>query len=261
VPRESSRLQGRSRFSVRTAALIRHPFETWDRLRGRVEIAREPPPPRYVADDRWEARLHECFGVPWPCASADVFSRIWANLSSELAEFGVGHDADSGLAQAIFCTASHTAPHRMIEIGVARGISTRFELEAIALNGFGSLWSIDLPPLLEGWRGQVAQAVPSSLRGPWTYIRGSARRRLPRLLSRVGSIDLFVHDGLHTTPSVLRELELAWTFLRPGGFMIVDDVDRNQAVRLFSSRTTTDVLLIGQSERRGGFFAVVRKPS
>jgi hypothetical protein len=56
---------------------------------------------------------------------------------------------------------------------------------------------------------------------------GSSRRRLPKLLSELDQIDLFIHDSLHSERNVRFELDRAWTKLRPGGAIIVDDVDAN----------------------------------
>ena len=109
-------------------------------------------------------------------------------------------------------------------------------LEALASNGTGHLWSIDLPPLGDGsLRAQVGSAVPESLRDRWTYVYGSSRRRLPRLLDQLEGIDLFVHDSRHTERNVLFELEHAWKAIRPGGVLLVDDVDLNRGLHSFEA--------------------------
>jgi hypothetical protein len=43
-----------------------------------------------------------------------------------------------------------------------------------------------------GWREQVGLAVGHHYPNRRSYIKGSSRRRLPELLSRLGQIDLFV---------------------------------------------------------------------
>lgn len=70
-------------------------------------------------------------------------------------------------------------------------------------------------------------AVGNRFANRWTYIKGSSRRRLPGLLSELGQIDLFIHDSLHSERNVRFEMELAWAALRPGGALVVDDVDAN----------------------------------
>src|SRR5205814_339787 len=193
-PRSSS--LGRSRPSVQIVNAVRHPIEMVYRVRGRMELARERARGDrvYAPTPAWEEAYHVALGAPWPCIHMARFNDAWAALAGELQGTGQGHDADPALARAVWCGALHAQPSRAVEVGVARGVSTRFLLEALAANGNGKLWSVDLPPLLEGWRSQVAVAVPSRLRGSWEYVRGPSSRVLPRLLEQLGEIDFFLHD-------------------------------------------------------------------
>ena len=68
----------------------------------------------------------------------------------------------------------------------------------------------------------------------WTYINGSSRLRLTRLLSQLGQIDLFVHDSIHSERNVRFELDRAWANLKPGGALVVDDVDANWGFHSFT---------------------------
>jgi hypothetical protein len=43
---------------------------------------------------------------------------------------------------------------------------------------------------------------------------------------RLGQIDLFVHDSMHTARNVRFELEPVWPALTPGGAVLIDDVER-----------------------------------
>ena len=110
---------------------------------------------------------------------------------------------------------------------MAHGFTSRFLLDAMARNGFGRLSSIDRPPLDPATRARVGMAVPPHLRKNWDLIAESSRRALPGLLARLGRIDLFVHDSLHTERNVRFELDRAWAALRPGGAMVIDDIDSN----------------------------------
>jgi hypothetical protein len=117
-----------------------------------------------------------------------------------------------------------------VETGVGRGITTRTILEALAANGAGRLWSIDMPVLLHPeLAAEVAVAVPAGRREDWTLIEGTSRRHLPRLLGALGPIDLFVHDSLHTERNMRFELQRAWPALRAPGAVVVDDVHVNAA--------------------------------
>ena len=104
----------------------------------------------------------------------------------------------TGLVRAIWCLTHNLQPAKVVETGVARGLKSRFILEAMECNGTGHLWSIDLPPTNPELQRQVGAAVEDRLRDRWSYIRGSSRRHLPGLLHELGQIDLFLHDSLHS---------------------------------------------------------------
>ena len=93
-------------------------------------------------------------------------------------------DADPSLSAVTWCAVRHLRPMNVIETGVARGVTSRVILEAMFLNGFGHLWSVDLPhPFRPELHHEIAAAVPSGCRSRWTYVRGSSRRQLPSCLS------------------------------------------------------------------------------
>jgi len=143
-------------------------------------------------------------------------------------------------------------------------------LAALERNGEGHLFSIDLPPLDRPWRKQVAIAVGDRYADRWTYIKGSSRPRLPALLSQLGQIDLFVHDSLHSERHVLFEMGCAWESLRPGGALVVDDVDANWGFRSFTQAFTAGQFLICEAEplrpdtrrfNQKGLFGIILKQS
>jgi hypothetical protein len=125
------------------------------------------------------------------------------------------------------------------------------------------LWSIDLPPFVGRRAQETGVAVPPWLRDRWTLLSGSSRKRLPRLVSALGQIDLFVHDSSHTARNVRFELEQVWPALAPGGAVLIDDVEKNVAtgefVRAQSGRDAGDRAL---GRRRGAdrYPHHVRKP-
>ena len=127
-------------------------------------------------------------------------------------------------------------PEIVVETGIAHGVSSRFILEALKRNGTGKLWSIDLPPIEHHWREQVGIAVSEEHCDRWQLIKGSSRRHLAPLMGQLGTLDLFIHDSLHSARNVSFELDEAWRALRPGGAIVVDDVDASSAFRDFVAR-------------------------
>jgi hypothetical protein len=158
-------------------------------------------------------------------------------------------DGEPGMVRAIWCLVHHLRPDRVVETGVARGITSRFVLEALTSVGRGHLWSVDLPPpRAREIHEQIGIAVPPSLRSTWTYVPGSSRRRLPGLLDEVGEIDLFIHDSRHSQRNLLFELGQAWGSLRPSGIAVADDVDLNCGFHIFASSHGEAPALVCEAE-------------
>ena len=246
-------------------ALATDPFEAWTTFWDRRAQAREMRVSvnyRYDAADDWEQLLHDSLGVSWPCSATSEFWTLWAAVTGPLkaqgirlgpASFSSWNDGDAGLVRAIWCLVRHLRPTNVVETGVARGMTSRMILEALERNARegtadGRLWSIDLPPLDPVWHADVRMAVGERFPHRWTYIRGSSRRRLPALLARLGEIDLFVHDSLHSERNVRFEADRAWSVLRPGGALVIDDIDSNRGFRSFRETFSGHRSLVCESE-------------
>jgi predicted O-methyltransferase YrrM len=145
----------------------------------------------------------------------DAFSPHWA--------------ADSRLAWLCYVLCRLIEPSIVLETGVAYGVSSAFILRALEENGSGTLHSVDLPPLRREYERFWGIAVPEALKGRWKLHRGSSTRVLPRLLDETGTVELFVHDSLHTGRNMRREFDAVWPHLRTGGALLADDVERNCA--------------------------------
>lgn len=231
------------------AAIQRDPVGLIDSLRNRFERRSETTEAcRYETNPDWEAAMHASIGTQWPCAACDEFDLLWQSVVAGVKAEGIDvgplsfagyNDGDAALVRAIWCLVRHRAPRHVVETGVAHGFTSRFILEAMERNGFGHLWSIDLPPLDPVLRAKIGIAVEDRLKHRWTLLLGSSRRQLPLLLDRLGGIDLFIHDSLHTEANVRFEMREAWLKLNRGGALVVDDIDTNwgfrNAIRGFDS--------------------------
>jgi Methyltransferase domain len=221
------------------STLVAHPLETLERMRQRAEMWRyaRDDSVDYRPDPEWELTLREWLdGADANVDADDRCSEILGDVERALPSFPRGHDADPALARAIWRIVSGTRATKVVETGVARGVTSRFVLEALKQNGHGHLWSIDLPPILSGFHDSVGAAVPDRLRDRWTYIRGSSRWKLGRLLRALEPIDVFIQDSLGTPPTVSYEISLAFDALRPGGWMVVNGVDRSRALADFLAK-------------------------
>ncbi len=250
--------------------LVSEPGDAFDRVAGRVRRLRTGgavPIYSYEADPEWERHLHERLGRPWPCAEAEEFGALWSEIERLLREkglttgrgaYGGWDDGDPGFARAVWCLTRHLRAEKVIETGVARGITSRVILEALEREQIGHLSSIDLPALDASIHEQIGAAVPSGLRERWTYVTGTSRRRLPALLAQLGEIDLFVHDSSHTTRNTTFELERAWNAMGRGA-LVADDIERNEAFGRFT-RSHPDVpAFIAAADDAGAQFGILLK--
>jgi predicted O-methyltransferase YrrM len=128
-------------------------------------------------------------------------------------------------------------PETIVETGVANGVSSSYLLLALQKQGKGRLHSIGLgdPTYLPAGK-QAGWFVPDGLRDRWQVHLGDAREQLPSLLPKLGTIDVFIHDSLHTYEHMFWEFETAYPFLRPGGLLISDDALWNRAFEDFSQK-------------------------
>lgn len=149
-------------------------------------------------------------------------------------------------------------PGLVVETGVNNGFSTRFLLLAMERNDCGMLHSIDLPTPKEDVRQmgkEIGWLVPAGLRARWQLHLGDARELLPKLLTTLGTVDIFIHDSLHTYDHMLFEYRTAWPHLRVGGILLSDDTDFNAAFPEFAAEVHRPTVMF--NFRVG----LIRKPS
>jgi hypothetical protein len=125
-------------------------------------------------------------------------------------------------------------PKVVVETGVSSGVSSAFILKALKDNSGGILHSIDLPALPPGLK--VGFVVPKDLESSWNLHLGVSSQLLPKLISDLEAVDIFVHDSEHTYVNMMFEYETAWPWIREGGLLLSDDVNRNQAFGEFAHR-------------------------
>ena len=166
----------------------------------------------------------------------DPFDRRWA--------------ADSLLARCCYLMCRLLEPAVVVETGVAYGVSSAFILRALEENGRGVLHSVDLPPLRRGYERYWGMAVGGGLEERWTLHRGASARVLPRLLEDLQTVDLFVHDSLHTYRNMRREFEALWPRLRAGGALLADDVERSGAFDELHRKNPALWRVVGDREKR-----------
>jgi hypothetical protein len=233
----------------------RLPIEAYDRIRGRIERARQPPG-AWLHPNRLDALdvAHELTGAGTCYDCVAELESVRHRMQRRLRE---PHWLDGGdtLSTFIWAVVRHARPEIVVETGVARGVSSAFVLEAMARNDAGHLWSIDLPPRGAVWGSPTGAAVAPELYERWTYVRGISRRQLPEVLQQVGVVDVFLHDSLHTVTNMLFEFRNAWPRLGAKGFLVADDAHFNDSILRFGAAVNRQPMLLG--ERTSGHVVAV----
>jgi len=256
-----------SRALAIAGAFVREPFESFERFREkRAELHdRAAGPPDYKVEESLLKALHAALHSPWPCAEDAGFRTAWNEIAKTLeakglrtgrGAYGGWDDADQRLAQTIWCLVRHLRPTNVVETGVGRGVTSSLILEALGRNAHGHLSSIDLPPILgRDLAQQRGAAIADRQRARWTLVHGSSRRKLPSLLRRLGQVDLFVHDSIHTGRNLLFEWNSVLPFMRSGGVLVADDVHRHHGLTTFATEHELNWALVGEHSDGQGFFA------
>ena len=265
----SARLFGRLPHLI--PLVLQQPGELCDRVRAKLEChvdrrraQRYRYTPATLRDGLTSLALE--LGIPLDETLAEEsFAEMRAHVTAGIAglergPFSAAHNGDLALASVVYYAARALRPSVAIETGVAYGVTSVFLLQALARNGQGKLCSIDLPPLGPDAQAHVGALVPEELRSRWHLHRGVSRRRLTGILHEVGSVDLFIHDSLHTYANMRWEFETVWPFLRRGGLLIADDIEDNAAFGEFAEEVTPAAALVIQEQGKHSLLGVLRKP-
>ena len=122
------------------------------------------------------------------------------------------------------------APDFIVETGVANGVSSSYLLLALEKNSRGKLYSIELGDVSYLPSGKTpGWMVPERLKSRWDLRIGDSCDLLPRLLAEIGTVDVFIHDSLHTYEQMVWEFRAAYPFIKPHGLLISDDAGWNPA--------------------------------
>jgi predicted O-methyltransferase YrrM len=152
--------------------------------------------------------------------------RKWTNDPSSQ-YIPAGRDASVEFQFLLFALVLLNRPDRVLEIGVARGASSRALLTALELTGKGKLVSIDFPFLLPNYKNEIGMLVPAKLRKKWSLHIGPSQLILPKLLKKESTFQLIVHDGAHSYNIQRKDLNCCIKALEPGGDIVCDDLNND----------------------------------
>jgi len=249
-----------------------HPSEAYGRLEGIADSRLEhfwvrSPKYRSYNLDAVAAGLHALLGVRLDQflnepALESIEERVRQRMQSlpDNAPFSKSLNGDFALARLCYAACRALRPQQIVETGVCYGVTTAFLLQSLQENGSGQLNSIDLPPLGKKAHDFVGVLVPDELRARWTLHRGTSRMLLPRVLKRIGSVNIFIHDSLHTWRNIRRELDAVTPYLSGPALVLSDDIDANPAFRDWVERVHPAFWSVLEQETKSSLLGIAAFP-
>jgi hypothetical protein len=217
------RLQAGIRIGLKA---LRHPDRALLRLILQARIARLKPQAVHARFLHW---LSGEFGVDGAALDAEYHSSRFRrsylarrqSLNDVVGPLRLGTSGGWTL-KSLYLLIRAARPRIVVETGVLYGATSAHILAALEANAEGELYSIDLPhdPREPG----PEALVPGHLHRRWALVLGDSRRELPPLLKRLGAIDCFYHDSLHTFEHMTWEYQTVLPYLSPRGILASHDV-------------------------------------
>jgi predicted O-methyltransferase YrrM len=127
----------------------------------------------------------------------------------------------------LWCLTRHLKPEVAVEARVGQDLAARLILEALDANLAGRLISVD-----QGEGQSEGHALEPRLSARHATAAGPIQRSLMQIQAEFGAIDLCVYDGAQGGRSIRFELETAWSALRPGGALVVDNIGASPALNM-----------------------------
>jgi len=151
-------------------------------------------------------------------------------------------------------------PKKVVETGVAYGLSSSYILQAMNENNYGELYSLDY--LFRPWESKqmIGSIIPNYLRNRFNLVYGIASKKLKQFLLLNKEIDIFIHDSDHTYKNMMFEYDISWPHIKKGGLLISDDVESSNAFYDFSIKKDLKPILFFQDLDQKTFLGILQKP-
>jgi hypothetical protein len=173
--------------------------------------------------------------------------------------YPVEYTLDNESGEFLYFLCKLLKPDKVVETGVAYGLSSMYILQALHENNKGTLYSIDSVFLPWQSKEMIGAAIPVHLRKNWKLISGPSSKKLKNLLNSLQMIDIFFHDSLHTSKNMRFEFEISWPFIKDKGFLLSDDISSNNAFYEFYARLKLKPKILPQKTNLGSFFGILQK--
>jgi predicted O-methyltransferase YrrM len=132
------------------------------------------------------------------------------------------YEVEEATATLLYAAVRVVQPNSVLETGVADGLSSALMLAAMDANGFGELHSVDIA-------SDVGAFVTDRRRWHLHIVDGGRADACADVIRSLDQLDMFLHDSNHEFAYQTSEYDAAWSRLRPGGYLMSDDIDWSYA--------------------------------
>ncbi len=178
--------------------------------------------------------------------------------AGERVKTAVAEMGGAGDLSLIHAVVKLSGARRVLETGVAYGWSSLAVLAALEGREDARLVSVDMPYPGRGNEPSVGIAVPERLRANWTLLRTPDRPGIPKAIEALGgTLDLAHYDSDKSWYGREYALSHIWAALRPGGVLLMDDIQDNLA---FAEFVSANGLTASVTSAGGKYVGITRKP-
>lgn len=180
---------------------------------------------RSVGPLKLDADVHAVFmRAPW-----DILPGFQGPASRKL-RLGRGMDHPR-YGRFIYALAKVYRPQVVVELGSYAGGTAIGWATALKENGSGRLISVDNDTYSQGTYPTITQAnVARTGLDPsrYEFRPGDSRQVIPRIAREMpGGVDIYLVDADHTYDGAMADMQNGLPMVKPGGFILVHDVDPN----------------------------------
>lgn len=185
--------------------------------------------------------------------SRDEFFRYQSARSKSLLEpresfFNTEYDLGSGMSEVLYLAVRTKFPIKVIETGVAAGVSTNLILYVLQENGVGNCVSIDIT-------NEVGEVIEDHLKKRWelqVLPKFSRENAFRDLLIANSDATLFLHDSDHSYSWQIKEFSGVIELLHKVELILFDDISETLIVFIQDNYPDFRILVIDEGEKYSG---------
>lgn len=183
----------------------------------------------------------------------DEFFRYEGDISKALLEprssfFNTDYDLGSGMSEILYLAVRAKRPMKVIETGVAAGVSTNLILYALQENGNGKCVSIDIT-------NEVGEVIDSGLKGRWelqVLPEFSREKTFRKILIANSDSTLFLHDSDHSNSWQIKEFSGVIELLTRVELVLFDDISETLIAFIQENYPDFRILVIDEGKKYSG---------